>query len=63
MPGKLKLHASLGWVGDNRDDEIDLSDDWETMTEDERNTWCEEMLAEHVVQYLDSSYEVVEDGT
>lgn len=61
MPGKLKLHASLGWTGDDRDDEIDLPDDWETMTEDEREVWCEEMLDEHVAQYLDSSYDVIEE--
>lgn len=61
MPGKLKLHASLGWVGDDREDEIDLPRDWVTLTDAERDSWCEEMLEEHVAQYLDSSYEVVED--
>lgn len=61
MPGKLKLHASLGWVGDDRDDEFDLPPDWARMTARERDTWCEEMLAEHVAQYLESSYEIVED--
>lgn len=62
MPGKLKLHVSLGWVGDDRDDEIDLPDDWADMPEDKRTLWCEETLAEHVGEHLESSYEVVEDA-
>lgn len=62
MPGKLKLHASLGWVGDDRDDEIDLPEDWEELTPAERDSWCEEELDQHVGEYLESSYEVVEDA-
>lgn len=63
MPGKLKLHASLGWVGDDRDDEIDLPLDWEDMTDTERDLWCKDALGEHVNEYLESSYEVVEEPT
>lgn len=60
MPGKLRLHATLGWVGDDREDEIDLPLDWVDMTDAERVSWCEKMLEEHVTQYLESSYQVVE---
>lgn len=63
MSGKLKLHASLGWVGDDRDDEIDLPDDWNSMTQAKRDAWCEGELAQHVDEYLESSYEVTEDGS
>lgn len=61
MPGKLKLHASLGCVGDDCDDEVDLPSYWNELTQVERDAWCEDALAEHISQYLESSYEIVED--
>lgn len=61
MTGKLRLYASLGFSGADRDDEVNLPDDWDDMTQQERDAWCEEALNEHIIYVLESGYEVVED--
>lgn len=61
MPGKLKMHVSLGWMGDDRYDEINLPDDWADMPKGKRDAWCAEALDQHIDEHIESSYEVVED--
>lgn len=60
MARKLEVGCSIGWAGDDRTDYIDLPDNWDEMSEIDRQNWSDDMLDTHVSNYLNSWTKIVD---
>ena len=60
MAKVLKIGVEMGGLKD--EDTQPLPDDWDEMTEDEREKWADEVLDVHVANNVNAWWNVVEDG-
>lgn len=60
MAKVLKIGVSMGMTSD--EDTVPLPDDWDEMTEDERNRWADDVLDVHVSNNVNAWWNVEEEG-
>lgn len=60
MPRKLEVGCEMNMQGAEDIDYLDLPDEWDAMTEDEREKWADEALETHVSNSLNTWHTIVD---
>ncbi len=59
MSVQIKLYVNTGFVGARHEEIIDGPDDWETMTEDEREEWIDEAAKDYLINCIEFGGNVI----
>lgn len=60
MPGKLRMSISTKFIGCEVTDEVNLPDDWSTMTDAQKDTWVSEEFDTFLGNNTDMSHQIEE---
>lgn len=61
MPKKVKMHLSIGYSNASRESTFELSEYWETLSEEEKEKELEEILEDWANNYIETGYEIIDD--
>ena len=56
----LKIHVDTGFVGAQHEDEVELPDDWDSLTEKEQELFKMECCQETINNFIDAWTEIVD---
>ena len=58
---RIKMTVSTGWANGDHTDYAEAPDNWESMTEDEKDAYAHECATEYLYECCSASGEFVED--
>ena len=57
----IKINVSTGWANGDHNDEVEIPDDWDTMTEDEQDKYLNECATDLLFNTCECSAWVEDD--